>query len=223
MPADTSIEASWRSRRSVSKGRSRDSPRAIWQPESGLTTSPEHTVPVGPSWLPGTASHRTNCSLSLRQLKQACQSGLSHLCAEVRGSRISCSVLCLRRSLFPELSRLWESCLVGAGELLLAGPQHTLWQERIWHNPLILRTIFLLSSVSGRSDVGHCPDVDGAGSELTLSTGSQTPGLGKGACSRELHTCQGCWGPHVPGNSIFLVDIPAPGRGVFRLYHGSQM
>lgn len=144
----------------------------------------------------------------------ALQSGPSYLCAGIQGlslaaflgSCLSHSVLCLRRSLFPELSRLWGSCLVGAGELLLAGSQHAPWQERIWRNPLILRIrIFLLSSVSDHSDVGHCPDMDCTGLELTLSMGSQIPGLGKEGAAEGITHMLGLLGPprpwqfHLPG------------------------
>lgn len=45
------------------------------------------------------------------------------------------------------------------------------------------------SSVSGFSGAGHCPNLDCAVSELTLSTGSQTCGVGEDrAEEKQLHT-----------------------------------
>ena len=41
--------------------------------------------------------------------------------------------------------------------------------------------------------------------------------------SRLARAIGASWCPCVPGTSTFLVGIPGPGRGVFRLCHGSQM
>lgn len=62
---------------------------------------------------------------------------------------------------------------------MLANPQHILWQEL---------TGVIHSSVSGFSGVGLCPNLDCAVSELTLSIGRQTRGVGEDRAEEEHYT-----------------------------------
>lgn len=121
------------------------------------------------------------------------------------------------------LSRLWEGCLEGAGELMSSA--HTMAGDT-WCNPQVLKTGFLSSSVSGCSGVGHCPDFD---CDVRADLEHRQPNLwecGKGAAKKHytlrLTRAIGAhWCLH--GASIFLVDLPGPHRGVFGLWHGFEL
>lgn len=153
---------------------------------------------------------------------------LSYLCVEIQdmvlavftGHLISCSVseICL-------LSSLWESCLAGAGDFLLAGAQQTVWQEipdvihRSWRLAFS-RALYQLVQMVDTVQIWTVQYKSWPWAYVAKPLGWGKRGLQRNITHR---VWPGCWCLCVPGTSIFLVDLPGPERGGFAICRGSQM
>lgn len=186
-------------------------------------------MPMGSIWHSGTALLRTNCSLCFRWLKYArktclelplCRNprhGVSHLYWPF--NFLFCVWdLCL-------LSSLWESCLAGAGDFLLAGAQHTVWQEipDVIHRSWRLAFSRALYQLVQMADTVQIWTVQYK--SWPWAYAAKPLGWGKRGLQRNIahRVWPGCWCLCVPGTSIFLVDLPGPERGGFAICLGSQM